>query len=643
MKFGKLSGLTLGVLLTLSFLAFSIIPLKADTSTELQVVNPVDGSHLFNFTSDTMSVGDTFIINITVVDITDLQNWQIKLTWDSSLLDFVDIWLPSDHVFTGKPVISPPTDTGPGYVIWGATYINIPYWTFNGTGRLCQMELEIIQGVSEGIPWIVECALAFDRIGFDTFLLDGASHDISFTPMNGHYVYQGPPPSAAEIYMDPLRVVDPAFTPGSVFNVSLSIINATNVHYWSSKIFYGNDMLNATQVTEGEFLKSAGSTSFNSAIQHDYNSTHGMIQTNCTLLDGGVNENGTLAIIILEVLALGESVIAVSEPELLDPSSNPLLFTTSDGYFNNVLMAKLRVQPSEVSGPEYTPGSTFTINVTLEDVENLKVCVFNLTYIPSVILETSVFVPPVLGQIPIKRLQIDDVAGYIWAEVTYPDQITTYDPVTIMMVEFQVVALGVSPINLTDTELYDIDEQSITHEAYHGIFVGLIRDVAVVAVTLELDVAYQGCIVSVNVTVRNEGNLTETFDVEIYYDVNLGGTDTVVDLPPGEETTMVIAWNTTDAPPCHNYTISATASSVPYEFDLLDNTLTDGEVRIRIMGDVDGDGIVNMRDIQIICDAYGSSPERPEWNPYADLNRDRRIDLRDIGLSAINYQKSCPP
>jgi hypothetical protein len=367
-----------------------------------------------------------------------------------------------------------------------------------------------------------------------------------------------------------------------------------------------------------------------------------MIQMNCSLSSGGRSGNGILSIIGFEVLDFGESVLTISEVSLQDPFVEPLSYSTSNGYFNNILLAKLSIDPDLITGPSYLPGTTFTINVTLSDVENLKTCIFNLTYAPLVIQEINIATPSVLGQTPIKKLQVDDAAGYIWVNLTYHTGITTLTPVTIMTVEFQVLAMGVSPIDLTDTQLIDTFDNPITHEVHNGLFIGLIRDVAVTDVLADLPTAYQGWSVHVNVSVKNKGNVTETFDVNFYYDGNLGGSVTVTGLVPDEERTVTIAWNTSTAEPCHNYSISATADPVPFEMNLADNTLIDGNVKIRLMGDVNGDGKVDMRDIAQLVQVFRTYPGKPGWDPMNDLDRNNLNDMRDIVICILNFGKSCP-
>jgi hypothetical protein len=59
-----------------------------------------------------------------------------------------------------------------------------------------------------------------------------------------------------------------------------------------------------------------------------------------------------------------------------------------------------------------------------------------------------------------------------------------------------------------------------------------------------------------------------------------------------------------------------------------------------VLGDVNHDGVVNMKDILLIAKALGSTPGSPQWNPNCDLNHDNRIDLKDALLALKNYGKT---
>jgi thermitase len=57
---------------------------------------------------------------------------------------------------------------------------------------------------------------------------------------------------------------------------------------------------------------------------------------------------------------------------------------------------------------------------------------------------------------------------------------------------------------------------------------------------------------------------------------------------------------------------------------------------LTIMGDVNGDGIVDISDLVMAVNAIPSIPGWPNWNPNADLNNDNRVDIADL-VRIISY------
>ena len=169
------------VLFTTILLFFTFLSHKtvAAEQTSLNVVNPLTGDQWFNFTTLQKNVGDTFIINITVVNVIDLATWQFALQWSSSLLTCVNVIIPSDNVFADKVTSQASDYSTPGLLICAAALLDQTQG-FTGSGRLAQVELEIVQGLGQS-------PLTFKGIYADTFLLDGDSVSISFTTVNGYY------------------------------------------------------------------------------------------------------------------------------------------------------------------------------------------------------------------------------------------------------------------------------------------------------------------------------------------------------------------------------------------------------------------------------------------------------------------------
>jgi len=53
--------------------------------------------------------------------------------------------------------------------------------------------------------------------------------------------------------------------------------------------------------------------------------------------------------------------------------------------------------------------------------------------------------------------------------------------------------------------------------------------------------------------------------------------------------------------------------------------------------DLNGDGNVNIEDISIWGQAFGSNPEHPRWNAMADINEDGEVNMIDGVLIAIEF------
>jgi len=105
------------------------------------------------------------------------------------------------------------------------------------------------------------------------------------------------------------------------------------------------------------------------------------------------------------------------------------------------------------------------------------------------------------------------------------------------------------------------------------------HDIAITNVTPSKTVVAQGYSLFINVTVKNQGDYAETFDVTAYYDTTAIGTKLVTSLAPYAETTLTFSWDTTGIAGGY-YTISAQASTVPGETDTEDNAFVDGTVKV---------------------------------------------------------------
>lgn len=141
-------------------------------------------------------------------------------------------------------------------------------------------------------------------------------------------------------------------------------------------------------------------------------------------------------------------------------------------------------------------------------------------------------------------------------------------------------------------------------------------------------------------TVENHGSNPETFNVTLYANSTAVETQTV-SLAGGGSTTVFLVWNTSGFP-VGNYNISASASSVPNETNTADNYLTGGTIYISILGDLNGDGAVNVLDSIILSNAFLAKPGSLMWNPNADLNGDDVVNILDSIIFGEYYMIVSP-
>ena len=182
---------------------------------------------------------------------------------------------------------------------------------------------------------------------------------------------------------------------------------------------------------------------------------------------------------------------------------------------------------------------------------------------------------------------------------------------------------------------------------------GLERDVAVTNITLSKSVVGQNHSMYINVTVENQGDYHEVFNVTVSANTTTIQTKEAT-LANGTSTLITFMWNTTGFAK-GEYNLSAYAELVPGETDTADNTLIDGWVIVAMVGDITGpcgcgwpDGKVDIRDIGLVASKFGAVYPDPRYNANCDLTgptlgvADGKIDIRDIAMVSIHFGEVDP-
>lgn len=161
-------------------------------------------------------------------------------------------------------------------------------------------------------------------------------------------------------------------------------------------------------------------------------------------------------------------------------------------------------------------------------------------------------------------------------------------------------------------------------------------DVAVTNVAPARTVVEHGKACQINVTLENQGDYIETFDVTVYANASAVGTYSGYTLASGASAILSFTWNTSDFA-YGSFVMSAEAAVVPYETDKTDNAYTGATVAVTVRGDVNGDLKVDMLDVTRITGIYGFKADNPEFDVNCDMDYDCEITILDAVTCASHY------
>jgi len=107
-----------------------------------------------------------------------------------------------------------------------------------------------------------------------------------------------------------------------------------------------------------------------------------------------------------------------------------------------------------------------------------------------------------------------------------------------------------------------------------------VHDVAILTITVSQTDVHIGQVINITVTARNEGTTTESFNVTVFRNETLIGTQLVSNLAPDAEKILNFYWNTSDVTDTADFSIEAEADVVSGESDILDNNYASDIVKV---------------------------------------------------------------
>lgn len=187
------------------------------------------------------------------------------------------------------------------------------------------------------------------------------------------------------------------------------------------------------------------------------------------------------------------------------------------------------------------------------------------------------------------------------------------------------------------------DSEGLTQSLTKTIVIAsaLKHDLSVLDVSVNTPHEYPGRIVNITVVVKNNGEATESFNITTYRDAVPIGSFAVNNLEVGNSRKVVCPWNTSGLAPYHNWTISAQAPLVG-DVNPADNKFVDGQFYVKMYGDINANGRIDLLDLVAGALAFGSKPGDARWNPQADLVQDGIINVFDLTIVLVHFNEVAP-
>lgn len=540
-------------------------------------------------TDPTLTPSSTFTWDARIINASNLVSFQFKLSYDQNILNVNSAALTG--FFLGTPTVS--IDNVLGQLTFSTSSPPSPV---SGNGILATVTFHVV-GLGRSTLNLTDVLLT-DQFG---------------SPQN---YYPIPQPSGtfnnvlmASLFVDPPEIIDPTLRPGSLVNINVTIDDVEGMYGYAFKLGYDPNVLTAIG-----FRVHRVQNEGNFTIQMFIDDITGVIGVNVTYRPPATPITtftpAALVTITFQIDGFGTSVLHLYDTHIVDQFGSPIPHETTDGFIQTVTrdVAIISVVPS--TNWAY-PG--WPVNIT--------VVAKNKGMLPETFNVKAFYESNLIGIKPVPSL----APG---AEISL---VFTWDTTGVPANNYTIRAEATTVPYETNTADNVLIDGSVEIRSIY-------RDVAVTNVTSSRTWVYSGWKFNITITVKNLGNVSETFGVHAYYNSTLIGTQNVVNLPTGNETSLIFTWDTTGVAP-GNYTLKGQADLIPFEFNAANNVYVDGEIQVRLLGDINGDGTVDIKDLSIAGKAFGSYRGHPRYNPDADVNQDGTVDIRDLALIAKNFGK----
>jgi len=336
-----------------------------------------------------------------------------------------------------------------------------------------------------------------------------------------------------------------------------------------------------------------------------------------------------------------------------------LMMSLALAFRTNASSTVIHVAPASIS--DAVLNNDYTVYINVSDVADLYAWEFQLSYDQTILhlTSTSIVAGGLNELTQIFQNVTDDAHGHLWLAVStrYPTTTgITYDEHAIFEINFHAISTGTCNLHLYGTILSDHTATKITHTVSDGAITVGTRDLTVTSITID-DL---GCQIykddtyangstyyyPMEVQIHNTGTLDAGYffvklEVYAYNGSFIEATQEInVTVGLGAGLSTVVNFTSLFHPTTTGmYKLTATVDSQNnvVEDNEANNVLIKDSVPVTVMGDVDGDGTVNILDGVVVSQAWAGTPGAEQWNIKADVNHDSAIDVFDATRLGLHW------
>jgi hypothetical protein len=431
--------------------------------------------------------------------------------------------------------------------------------------------------------------------------------------------------NGAAIHVDPSSMVDTDIDPGETIMFTINIADVVDLYTWQVRILFNSSVLNCSRAFYPVDHIFAGQTT--SPVAPLIDNVAGSILYGNTLAGpvAGMSGNGKLCQLEFKVKTRGSSnltflTVGAGSTFLLDSVGDDIPYMAEGGYFNNMPPSStdfsITASPTSLT-IEQGGSDTSTITITSTNGFNqiVELTVFGA---PSEVTATlnpeNATPPPDESSTSTLTVSVDTTA----ALGTYNLTINGTSGALIHSVN---ITLGITGVRTTTIDVKP-DTLNLKSEAQW--------------VTVYIEVAPGYDVADINVSSIKLNN-TLLVDPSAPTPIGDYDGDSIADLMVSLNRTSVSQFILSEGIMTGKVTLTMTGElddETPFE--------ASDAISVRMPGDLNMDGLVDMRDIAVSGLAFGSYPGRGRWNPIADENEDNIVDIRDMVLIAMRFGKTYP-